>query len=103
MDARVARTLETASGADFRIPSCALDSNLYLGAEAIAVRFVTDGLDPQPVAGGRNFIPQQNGGRIQGGNQQILAAAIPEVGGQGGTAYVFFRQRAARFRAYFFA
>src|SRR4029077_12650701 len=50
MDARVARTLKAASCAHFRIASYALDRDLDLCAEAVAVRLAADGLDPQPVA-----------------------------------------------------
>src|ERR1700730_4130283 len=39
---------------------------------------------------------------MQVGHQQILTAPIPEVCGQGGATYIFFRQRAARLLADFF-
>ena len=41
------------------------------------------------------LVPQQNGRAVDIGEQQIHAAAIPEIGGKGGAAYIFFRQRGA--------
>src|ERR1019366_2457303 len=102
MDARVARTLEAASGAHLGVAGRALGGDLDLGAEAIAVRLAADGLDPQPVAGGRDFIPQQHGRSIEVGDEQILTAAIPEVRRQRRAAHIFFRQGTARSLADFF-
>src|SRR5579862_84287 len=50
----------------------------------------------------RHFVPEQYWRAVQVGHQQVLTAAIPEVGGQRGTADIFFSQGTARLLAHFF-
>ena len=48
------------------------------------------------------MVAQQHRGSIDGGHQQVLAAAIPEIRRQGRAAHIFPGQRAARFLSDFF-